>query len=249
MHLSSFSFFFAFLALSSIENLRLSKCGGSLAGEFFNTLFPMSSGHVSWVDYFCSESHGRYFVKIESSYLTDNFNFFGLRGKTRESPQTFRYAIEAIRGPYIPPDRRPEDWPPDVEHAAVHLYGLLHARFLLSHNALSQMYEKYVRGEFPRCPRTCCDCQVCLPFGLSEEVGVSVLRMFCPRCKEVYVSDDRISESIDGAYFGSSWVHLFLQKYERESRAVSRGELKKPKIRLFGFKIEYQKDKSDDDDE
>jgi casein kinase II subunit beta len=205
----------------------------------------MVTGNISWVDYFCSELRGRYFVKIESSYLTDNFNLFGLRAKARDNQQTFRCAVDAIRGPYLPSDRRPEDWPPDVEIAAVRLYGLLHARFLLTHNALAQMYDKYARDEFPRCPRTCCDGHVCLPYGPSEEIGVSVLRMFCPRCKEVYVSDDRVSDKIDGAYFGPSWVHLFLQKYEREPKLVPRGELKKPRIRLFGFRIECEDDGSD----
>jgi casein kinase II subunit beta len=207
----------------------------------------MSSVAHSWVDFICSDARGRYFVKIESSYLNDNFNFFGLRAKGREAQQNFRCAVDAIRGPYLPPERRPEDWPPDIERSAGRLYGLLHARFLLTQIALSQMYEKYSREEFPRCPRACCDGAVCLPYGPSEEIGVSVLRMFCPRCKEVYIADDRISESIDGAFFGPSWVHLFVQKYERETKVVPRTELKKPMIRLFGFRIESEDDGSDGD--
>jgi casein kinase II subunit beta len=198
---------------------------------------------TSWVDWFLRDPRSRYFAKVAPSYLLDNFNFFGLRSKTRDSQQTFRCALDLIRGPYLPPDRRPAEWTPDVDRCAVRLYGLIHARYLLTSSALAQMHDKYTRGEFPRCPRTHCDGQVCLPYGPSDEFGVSALRIFCPRCKEVYAADDQNFETIDGGFFGSSWIHLFLQKYEA---VVPHGEIKRPVIRLFGFKI-ADEDESDDD--
>jgi casein kinase II subunit beta len=199
-----------------------------------------------WVDSFCSEPRRRYFVKIELSYLNDNFNFFGLRGFSHESQLTFLSAVDAIRGPSLSSERRPQELTPDVERAAVRLYGLLHARYLLTQNALCQMYDKFTRKEFPRCPRICCGGQVCLPYGPNDEIEVSMLRMFCPECREVYVADDEISHSIDGAYFGPSWIHLFVQRYERKLRVVPHGELKKPNLRLFGFEIECRDDSSEE---
>jgi casein kinase II subunit beta len=193
-----------------------------------------------WVDSLCSVPRRRYFVTIELSYLNDNFNFFGLRGKVHEDQTTFRSAVDAIRG-------RPQELLPDVHRAAVRLYGLLHARYLLTQNALCQMYDKFTRKEFPRCPRICCGGQVCLPYGPNDEIGVSMLRMFCPQCREVYVADDEISHSIDGAYFGPSWIHLFVQRYEKELGVVPRAGLKKPNLRLFGFEIECRDDSSEED--
>jgi hypothetical protein len=67
--------------------------------------------------------------------------------------------------------------------------------------------------------------------------------MFCPECREVYVADDTICDSIDGAYFEPSWIHLFVQKYETESKR----ELKKPHLRLFGFQIECQDEETEED--
>jgi casein kinase II subunit beta len=198
---------------------------------------------TSWVEWFLRDPRSHYFARVSPSYLLDNFNFFGLRGKTRDSQQTFRCALDQIRGAHLPAERRPAEWTPDVDRCAAQLYGLVHARYLLTSAALSQMHEKYTRAEFPRCPRAYCDGQVCLPYGPSDDVDVSVLRIFCPRCRDVYAADDRICETIDGGFFGPSWVHLFLQKYEA---LVPRGQARRPAIRLFGFKID-EEDASEED--
>jgi casein kinase II subunit beta len=195
-----------------------------------------------WIDAFMASPRGRFFAKVDMAYLNDAFNLYGIRSKVRDS---FRYAIELVRGHSISGEHRLSEWPAYVdrdaiEKAAVRLYGLVHARFLLTRGqrqGLDQMYEKYSRQEFPRCPRTYCEGHVCLPFGPSEEPDESVLRMFCPNCREVYTTDDLICEQIDGAYFGPSWVHLFVQEYQAKD-VIKKGELKKPPIRLFGFRIE-----------
>ena len=70
--------------------------------------------------------------------------------------------------------------------------------------------------------------------------------MFCPCCGELYLPSDKsgILRDIDGAYFGSSWVLLFLQSYS---------EIKEVKIpidtRLFGFKIEFEDDEYEEEEE
>jgi casein kinase II subunit beta len=145
----------------------------------------------------------------------------------------------------MPPDRRPAGWPSDIDQSGVRLYGLIHARFLLTHGpnlGLEQMFRKWANCHFPECPRTFCEGRRCLPFGPSEEVGESVVRMFCPNCREVYTSDDPISDTIDGAYFGPAWVHLFVQEYEQ--KVIPKGDVKHPPVKLFGFRIET--DCSDD---
>lgn len=72
-----------------------------------------------------------------------------------------------------------------------------------------------------------------MPYGVSEESDVQVLRMYCPYCREVYISARDACSTIEGAYFGHSYLFLFLQKYpELVQQPI------KTKIRLFGFRIE-----------
>ena len=37
------------------------------------------------------------------------------------------------------------------------LYGLIHARFVVSPPGLAKMYQKYLNGAFGYCPRALCD--------------------------------------------------------------------------------------------
>jgi hypothetical protein len=49
-----------------------------------------------------------------------------------------------------------------------------------------------------------------LPVGLSDTLRTSRVKVFCPKCEEVYMPKQK-SINIDGAYFGTSFPHSFLQ--------------------------------------
>lgn len=49
-----------------------------------------------------------------------------------------------------------------VDSSAVMLYGLIHARYILSTKGIIEMYNKFKRGDFGACPRVYCDGQVSL---------------------------------------------------------------------------------------
>ena len=48
------------------------------------------------------------------------------------------------------------------------------------------MYEKYKTCEFGRCPRVLCNGQPCLPVGTCDVPRQSTVKIFCPKCQDIY---------------------------------------------------------------
>lgn len=117
------------------------------------------------------------------------------------------------------------------------LYGLIHGRYILTAQGLSDMKAKYKACEFGACPRTLCEKQTVLPVGLSDSVSLSgdnPMKLYCARCRELYDHNVPGGNYIDGAFFGSTFPHLFLQTYsELRPPACSRTYVP----RVFGFKV------------
>ena len=57
----------------------------------------------------------------------------------------------------IPSDQVPEDQQPLVETAAQMLYGLIHARFILTRQGMAAMLEKYDATVYGTCPLYQCE--------------------------------------------------------------------------------------------
>jgi casein kinase II subunit beta len=57
------------------------------------------------------------------------------------------------------------------------LYGLIHARFILSSRGLQIMKSKFTSGVFGACPRVLCDRQHVLPVGMSEDLSISRVKV------------------------------------------------------------------------
>ena len=100
-----------------------------------------------------------------------------------------------------------------VESAAEMLYGLIHARFIITNRGMHSMYEKYRLAHFGRCPHVFCQGQPVLPVGLSDLPRNYTVNVFCPRCHGLFFPKSTRQANIDGAYFGTTFPHLYLMTH------------------------------------
>lgn len=130
-----------------------------------------------------------------------------------------------------------------IEKSARHTYGLIHSRFILSSAGLEKMFEKYEQGVFGTCPRVLCKQAKLLPIGISDIPGVEGVKLFCPHCDDIYTPKSGRHGSIDGAYFGTTFAHMFVQTFPAAVPQIKSLQKYIPKI--FGFRISDRSAKDD----
>ncbi|XP_019424006.1 PREDICTED: putative casein kinase II subunit beta-4 isoform X2 [Lupinus angustifolius] len=183
-----------------------------------------------WVSWFCNLRGNEFFCEVDDDYIQDNFNLCGLSSQVPH----YDYALDLILDfESSNDDMLIKEENESIESAAGMLYGLIHARYILTTKGMAVMLDKYKNYDFGRCPRAYCSGQPCLPVGLSDIPGSSTVKLYCPRCEDVYNPQSKY-HNIDGAYFGTTFPNLFLMTY---------GHLKLQKPtqryvpRVFGFKV------------
>lgn len=151
----------------------------------------------------------------------------------------YDYALDMVLDVEMPmEDSLTEEQQEIVESAAEMLYGLIHARYvsgksrtdlspfhaltdcshlsftliryILTNRGMHAMYEKYRTAAFGRCPRVFCQGQPVLPVGLSDMPRNYTVNVFCPRCHGLFFPKSTRQANIDGAYFGTTFPHLYL---------------------------------------
>lgn len=185
----------------------------------------------SWVTWFCALRGNEFFVEVDEEYIEDDFNLSGLSGQV----PYYEYALDMILDNEPVQDVMLTDQQHEMlEGAAEVLYGLIHARYIVTARGLTAMLEKYKNCDFGRCPRVHCEGHPCLPVGTSDVPGQSTVKIFCPKCEDIYYPRSEYQCSIDGAYFGTTFPHLLLMTYPnyRPPRATERYV-----PRVFGFKL------------
>mmetsp|Transcript_18672 Transcript_18672/g.33898 ORF Transcript_18672/g.33898 Transcript_18672/m.33898 type:complete len:313 (-) Transcript_18672:879-1817(-) len=186
---------------------------------------------TSWISWFCNANGNQFFCEVEEDYIEDDFNLSGLSSMI----PYYDLALDLILDQEPAEDVMLTDQEHELlESAAEMLYGLIHARYILTARGLATMLDKYMESEFGCCPRVLCEGQACLPVGSSDIPGQTTVKIFCPKCEECYTPRSEYQCDIDGAYFGTTFPHLLLLTYPacRPPKAVDRYI-----PRIFGFKL------------
>ena len=170
-------------------------------------------------------------VQVDEDFIADDFNLAGLSSQV----PYYEYALSMMLDADSPnQDALTAEQSEYVESASELLYGLVHQRFILTSKGLAQMLDKYRNCHFGRCPRVGCNGQPCLPVGTSDQPRVSTVKVFCPKCEEIYYPRSYYQGNLDGAFFGTTFPHLLLLTYPAFRPAKARPDYTP---RIFGFKI------------
>ncbi|EER30055.1 casein kinase 2 regulatory subunit [Coccidioides posadasii str. Silveira] len=195
--------------------------------EDFNT--ESDSDYTSfWRDWFISSRGNEYFCEIDEEYLTDRFNLTGLNTEV----DFYQYALDLVTDVFdLDADDETRE---QIEKNARHLYGMVHARYIVTTRGLAKMLEKYKRADFGKCPRVMCEQHPLLPMGLTDVAGVKPVKLYCAKCEDLYNPKSSRHASIDGAYFGTSFHNILFQVYPC---LIPEKSLRRYEPKVFGFRV------------
>ncbi|KAF8461855.1 casein kinase II regulatory subunit-domain-containing protein [Kalaharituber pfeilii] len=190
-----------------------------------------SSTPASWISSFCSLQGHEYFAEVSEEFIEDDFNLTGLSSLVPLYKESLEMILDVepdedddepteddpdeddsqLGGP-VHKHRRSERTQADMEtleSQAELLYGLIHQRFITSRQGMQIMYDKYQNNHFGFCPRVFCNSTRVLPCGYSDTPGIETVKLYCPSCMDMYVPPNSRFQSVDGAFFGTTFPSLF----------------------------------------
>jgi len=182
-----------------------------------------------WIKQFCALPEHKWYAEISVGWAGDWFNNHGMSERFPD----YQTALGMVT------DRHTGDWVTlsDAAHATItvqarQLYGLLHTRWITQVAGLAQMRRKHRKGVFGVCPRFNCHKQKLLPMGTTTKPGHHSVKLFCPKCRDIYVGPQAMR--VDGAHFGPAFPHLFLAEFEDSDTS---GDFVATAIKVFGFPV------------
>ncbi|KAJ3869676.1 casein kinase II, regulatory subunit [Lentinula novae-zelandiae] len=160
-----------------------------------------------WISWFLSSKGNEYFCEVDEDFILDRFNLTGLNNEVTNYTQALDLITDQLD------DDIQDESRGNLDVQARLLYGLIHARWIVTARGLTKMIEKYKRAEFGRCPRVMCQLQPLLPVGLTDIPYEKSVKLYCGRCEDLYSPKSSRHGSIDGAYFGTTFPHLLFLVY------------------------------------
>ena len=189
---------------------------------------------TSWITWFCRLKGNEFFCEVDENWIQDDFNLCNI---SQHVPY-YDDALDMILDVESTRLRTMTDEQTElIESAAELLYGFIHARYILTSRGLQAMYAKFKNADFGRCPRVMCRGQPVLPVGQSDVVRATTVNVFCPKCKDIFFPRSGRQGNIDGAYFGTTFCHLFLMQFPDLIPPPPEREYEP---RCYGFRIAAQ---------
>ena len=182
-----------------------------------------------WIGWFTSLPGNGLFCEVDKAYIEDSFNLTGLK---QCLPGGYDKALGLILDKLDP--NEPET--KELSHNAALLYGLIHARYIITQRGLECMQRKYEAKEFGECSRMLCKGQAMIPMGCATDPKCGAVKLFCPKCRNVFNCEKKYRH-IDGAYFGPTFPNFFFMNFEEMVPEIS-SEQYIPKV--FGFRVNEQ---------
>jgi casein kinase II subunit beta len=166
--------------------------------------------------------------------------------------QYYQYALDLVNDVFdLECD---DDMRDQIEKSARHLYGLVHARYIVTTRGLAKMVclhnlrpcckpsiclqstqlDKFKKSDFGKCPRVMCNAHPLLPMGQSDVANTSTVKLYCARCEDIYNPKSNRHATIDGAYFGTSFHNVLFQVYPA---MIPPKSARRYEPRVFGFKV------------
>ena len=186
----------------------------------------------TWMQWFLGLKGNNFFCKVDRAYMLDQFNLYGLRPLF----SNYREVLDMILGPDISDTKDIEALDRNFQDA-VDLFGLIHARFIITRRGQSRMARKFKRISFGKCPRAFCARQALLPVGLQDTPRKSGVKVYCAACGQIFEPEPKlVANYIDGAYFGTTFPHLLLMEHpELCPNPANVSEVYLP--RIFGYRV------------
>lgn len=70
--------------------------------------------------------------------------------------------------------------------------------------------------------------------GLSDLPNVNTVKLYCPKCEDIYNPKSSRHASIDGAYFGTSFHNILFQVYPA---LIPEKSIRRYEPKIYGFKV------------
>lgn len=97
---------------------------------------------------------------VDAAYVRDRFNLTGLDELVPDLDRAARTVLDEGR-----PSNAGDEAAAAAESAARLLYGLVHARYVMTPKGVAKMFEKFAAECFGHCPRVNCERSPVLPIG------------------------------------------------------------------------------------
>ena len=164
------------------------------------------SEEISWISWFCNLRGNEFFCEIDEEYIQDEQKLVGLSEQFRHYRPALNMILDLESEDDI--EDKPADLQDAIEESAEKLYGMIHARYILSNRGMAKMIDKWQNYDFGFCSRVYCNNYPMLPIGLSDTPGKQSVKVYCANCDEVYVPVDTRHHYTDGCYFDTGFPNM-----------------------------------------